>query len=165
VTRRLSLLLIAVGLAVVGACGGGSSSGSSTTTTRESSTTSASARAAYVARANAICATMNSRGKALGDPGSNATKLAVVSDETAKIIRETLQRLRALQVPAGESAAVAAMYSKVDVLVRDYAALSTRLRARDEAGTQRAVEQLRVDADTANAAANDYGLTVCGTPS
>ena len=78
-------------------------------------------------------------------------------------ISGTLVTLRALPPPEGDAEAVAAIWSKVDVLLDDYEALSAALR--DGATAQ--VDELDAAAQASQAAANEasiaYGLTVCGS--
>ncbi len=121
------------------------------------------AKAAYVAAANALCRTMNARSDALGDPGNDPSRVAEVARATAAIISETLQKLRALPAPAGDAAVVNAIYAKAEVLTGDYRQLATAIRSRDRAQVNRLVDKANSDMAVANAAANAYGLTVCGS--
>jgi hypothetical protein len=106
---------------------------------------------------------MNARTGALANPGSDPAKQADVTDQAAAITSETLGKLRALPVPAGEKAAVQAIYSKVALIVTDAARLSSALRAGNQAAAQRANTTLEADAKAANEVSNAYGLTVCGS--
>ena len=179
--RRLALLPLA--LLVVASCAGGGSDNkakatpppSSTTTSASSSTAAPTtaptdgppvvvspAKRAYITAADAICDTMNQRVAALGAPGDDPTKQAKVTDQTAAIVADTLHKLRALPVPAGQATAVAAIYAKVDRLLTDSAKLSAAIRANDQPTAQSDEAALQTDSAAANAASNTYGLTVCG---
>ncbi len=120
-------------------------------------------KASYVKAANAICTTMDADVAALGDPGSDLHKSADVADRTASITADALRKLRALRAPDGDKATVDAIYAKVDVFLHDAPAVSARLRAGDSAGATDAEQRLESDLGVANAAALDYGLTVCGS--
>src|SRR5262245_38101439 len=120
--RRSSNVIVCVslvfGVALMASCSSGSKSADSTTT--QAPTTSSTAapmpKAAYVAAANALCRTMNTRTAALGNPGSDPTKIAEVGGRTAAIMTATLQKLRQLRPPAGDEAVVNAAYAKADAL-------------------------------------------------
>jgi hypothetical protein len=106
---------------------------------------------------------MNARSAALGDPGRDPAKIAHVGTETAVIITETLQKLRELPPPAGEEAVVDAIWAKADALAADYRALAAAIRSGDQAEVNHLASKSNADMKVANAAANDYGLTVCGS--
>ena len=106
---------------------------------------------------------MNTRVAALGNPGSDLTKLADTADKTAAIIADTLQKLRALSMPPGESASLNAIYAQAATLGADYSKLSSAIHPRDEAAYRAAVAKVDADQKAANTASNDYGLTVCGS--
>lgn len=139
-------------------CSGGSSKATAPTTSAPLVT-----KAAYIAEANRICQTMNERIQALPNPGNDPIKLADVSDRAQAITRSTVQRLRALAVPPGQGAKIAAIYAKVDVLANLAAQYSAALRARDEAVARSVGARLDAAQARANAASNAYGLTVCGS--
>jgi len=105
---------------------------------------------------------MNDRVRALGDPGNDPIKLADNVDRSSSIVRETLYRLRGLRAPAGEAPKVAAIYAKVDTVVRDADAYASALRARNEQAVRTAAAKLDSTQRQANAISIAYGLTVCG---
>jgi hypothetical protein len=115
-------------------------------------------KAAYVARANGLCRVMNARVAALGKT-VNARMIA----STAAIDAATLRQLRALPAPQGKSSALAAIYEKVDNVVKDLTQWLTALRTGNQAAAQRAANKVQADGDAANSASNAYGLTVCGS--
>ena len=179
---RHRLALFPLALLVVASCAGGGSDNKAKATPPSSTTTSASsstaapttaptdgppvvvspAKRAYITAADAICDTMNQRVAALGAPGDDQALQAKVTDQTAAIVVDTLHKLRALPVPAGQATAVAAIYAKVDRLLTDSAKLSAAIRANDQPTAQNDEAALQTDSAAANAASNTYGLTVCG---
>jgi hypothetical protein len=168
VRPTLRFALVVLGVVAVSSCDGGSSksaaSSQATTTTRPTTSTSVvMTKASYVARANAICKTMNTQIAALGSPPSDPMAQAELNDKAITITTETLRKLRALPVPPGDAAALVAVYAKVDVVLADASRLSNALRSNDHVAAQRGQTKLAADSDAANAASNAYGLTVCGS--
>ena len=104
---------------------------------------------------------MKTRISALGDPGFNPTKVADVDDKGAAIMTETLQKLRALPVPPGDSETATTIYAKIDALAAHISQLATATRSGDKAAAQQASDTVKADVDTANGAAKAYGLTEC----
>jgi hypothetical protein len=104
---------------------------------------------------------MTTRIGALGDPGFDPAKVADVDAKGAAIMTETLQKLRALPVPSGDSEAASAIYAKLDVLAADISQLSTATRSGDKAAAQQASDTVKADVTTANTASKAYGLTAC----
>ena len=162
--RSLRRTLIPLAMLLAAACGSSAKSSDSTpSTTKPSATTVPKGRAAYLAAGNALCKTMNAKVAALPDPGSSASKEAAVNDQAAKIVADTLAKLRKLPIPPGDEATVRAIYTKVDVIIADAPSLSAALRADDQAAGQRAQVKLQKDTDAANAASTAYGLKVCAS--
>ena len=156
---RRFYMLFAVCMAVVFA----SACSSDSSKTTPPSSTAAITKASYLAKANAICTTMNNRVKALGDPGQDPKKLAAVIDSSTVIIRQTLVRLRALPVPTGEAPKLDAVYATVDKVLGDAPAYSAALRAGNAPAVNIAGRKLQAEQNRANAASIKYGLTVCGS--
>jgi hypothetical protein len=150
--------LIGVAVVLATSCSSGSSTPSAPASSAPVVTT-----AAYLIAANRICQTMNDKIQALPDPGNDPIKLADVGDSAQAIIRSSLQRLRALAVPPGQGAKIAAIYAKVDAGLSLAAQYSTALRTRNGALEQRLGPRVDAAQASANAAANAYGLTVCGS--
>ncbi len=163
--RRWALIPLAI--VAIAACTSSSkpSAPSSTTQPPPSSTGSSvpSTKDAYVTAANAICRSMNTRVTALGAPPSDPKQEAEFNDQTGLITADGLRQLRELHPPAGDAATVAAIYTKVDVVLRDGERVSAQLRTGDQAGVQAAQTQLESDLQAANDAALAYGLTICGS--
>jgi hypothetical protein len=155
-TFKFSFVCMAVLLA--SACSSGSSKSNAPT-----STTAPITKASYLAKANAICTTMNNRVSALGDPGQDRFRLATTIDKSSEIISQTLNRLRALPTPPGESAKIAAVYATVDKVLADAPAYSAALRGTSQAAANAAGRKLQAEQEAANAASIKYGLTVCGS--
>jgi hypothetical protein len=158
-TRGVRFLVVLGALVATASCGsnGTASSGSST-----SRAVAPLTKAAYIAKANAICATMNARTRALGRPGPDVATAIRVGDESAAIAAQALRRLRALPAPPADAAALERIYSKVDAVIADYPRVSAALRTGRRAAIVSAATQLGTDGRAANAASNSYGLTVCG---
>lgn len=121
------------------------------------------AKGAYLARANAICSTMNAKTTALPDPGTDPLQQATVTSQAVAITEDALRQLRALPVPAGDAVTISAILSKVDVVVADANKLAAALRSGDQAQSRTLEAQLQTDTTSANTAAVAYGLTVCGS--
>ncbi len=149
-------LLLAV---VVTGCGGGGSSAVPTTTT---TTAPPLTKTQYIREANSICTSMNAAIDAVPDPGDDKEKLAAGLDQVTSIAKASLAKLRALRPPAGDEAALEAIYAKVDVVLADYEQLSTALRSGDTTTANSLQRKGPTDQKAANDAAIAYGLTVCG---
>jgi len=184
-------VLVIVLALVAGACSSSSSSSASTTTTGATATTGAtsttapastttagaattaasssttaptsSAKAAFLAKANAICKTMNDQLAQQGDPGTDPAALAQALDEAASVTADALRQLRALPIPPGDDAKLQAIYSKIDALLHDASQMSAALRAGDQKAAQQANQAVAADSDAANKLSNAYGLTTCGS--
>jgi hypothetical protein len=149
VSRSIRIFGVALALAAAGAC----------------SSSSKVTKADYIKSANAICTTMNARIRAVGDAGSDLGKSADIADQTAAITASSLRELRALKTPKGDESTIATIYTEVDAFLADVRPVSAKLRAGDSAGATDAEVKLEADLHAANAAALDYGLTVCGSSS
>jgi len=162
--QRLGIVrsvLVAIGVVMVFAgCSGSSSSSKATTTT---TTVPAITKADYITQANALCQTMNDGVKSIPDPGSDPTKVADAIDQTVEITTDTLAKLRALPLPAGDEATLQAIFAKVDALISDYHQVSAALGAGDKPTATQLNETGKADQKAANDASNAYGLTVCGS--
>jgi len=159
-------LVFAIALTASSCRSGSESADSKTTPASTTSTTLAAAqrrKAAYVAAADGLCLTMNTRVDALGDPGSDPTKMAEVGSKAAVIITQTLEQLRALPPPAGDEAVLDAIYAKADTLAADYSDLAAAVRSRNWTELTLIAAKAEADLKAANAAAKKYGLTVCGS--
>jgi hypothetical protein len=160
----MQVSLLSLALVLVASCGGGSSKADAPATTAAptTATTIPKARAAYIARANALCRTMNARVAKL-TKGASSKNEAALTDRAAKILSETLQQLRQVPTPPGDEASVRAIYAKIDVILADAPKLSAALRADDQATGQRVQVKLQQDSQEANALSKAYGLSVCGS--
>jgi len=125
--------------------------------------TGSAAKSRYVAQANALCQTMNTKVSAVPDPGSDPTAMATALSQVEWITAATVVKLRALPPAPGDAATVAAIYAKVDVFLADMTAEINALRAGNQSLAQSLDTKLNTDGDAANAASNAYGLTVCGS--
>jgi hypothetical protein len=146
-----------VALLVMSGCGDSGTSKAATTTV------AAVTKSDFISQANALCQTMKDRANAIPDPGSDPNTFADALDEVVGITDETLAKLRALPTPAGDEATLEAIFTKVDALGADYRQLASALRAGDAATAEQLQATVAADLTAANTAANDYGLTVCGS--
>jgi hypothetical protein len=121
------------------------------------------AKAAYIAKANAICQTMVDKTSALPDPGTDPVAKANVDQQGSAITATALRQLRALPTPPGDAAKIRAIYAKIDVLLSDVSAEIAALRAGNQAQAQTLEARINDDTAASNAASNAYGLTVCGS--
>ena len=165
--RIVKCSLVCLALVLVGACGSGGSSKPAAPTTTPSTTTATKIRkitkTAYIARANAICTTMNRRTDAVRDPGNDPEKVAASLAQIRTIIGNALVKLRALPEPQGDEARLAAVYAKVDALRAGMQSYIDAVHAHDAPAAATAGKRLDTLGNAANAASNQYGLTVCGS--
>ena len=119
-------------------------------------------KAEYVQQADAICTTMNAQGNTLPDPGQDPSKLLAVVQQAVPITANAVDKLRALPLPKGDEATLRSFYSKMDAVVSGLRQEAAALEASDLAKAQTIAGTLDTATKAANAAANAYGLTVCG---
>ena len=175
-TRRLLIAALAAAIGL-SACGGPSEKKAAgvevttttlaptTTTTAPTTTTTKPAitKAAFVTQANAICKVMNDKSNALADPGEDIAKMTVGFEQQKQIMIDALAQLRALPNPAGQEAAIEAIWAKVDTVVAEVDQAIAALKAGNLQKFMTLANQLDKDTNAANAASNAYGLTVCGS--
>ena len=119
--------------------------------------------AAYVQRADAICAAYDARVKLLTRPRSFAAVIAYV-DRTLPLHVAAVARLRALEPPRADAAGVRAWLAatrRVGEALRTLRAAATR---HDLAATNDASDALQAASLSARRAAGDLGLETCATP-
>jgi hypothetical protein len=137
---------------LVAGCGGGGGT----------ATAPSVSKADFAVQANAICQVMNDRIKAIPRPGAGPNAVADALDQSGEVVADTLAKLRALPMPAGDDGELGSIYSTIDVLLADLARYTTALRAGDpSAGSLSAT--VKADQTAANDVSNAYGLTVCGS--
>src|SRR2546423_13966604 len=120
------LTCVSVALLALAACT------SRTTASRTSPSPSAAiSRSEYQSRANAICASMNAKGNALQDPGTDQAKLKQVVDQAIPITSDGLAQLRQLPQPSGDEATIQGFFAKLDKLIADLKDESAALQAND----------------------------------
>ena len=162
--RILKYSLLCLALVSTAACGSSSSPKTAAPTTAPPTTVGAAVtKAAYIARANAICTTMNRKVNAVPDPGNDPEKIAAGLTKVRSLIGDTVVQLRALPQPHGDEAQLSAIYAKVDALRAGMQAYIVALRARNAPAAAAASRHLNALGDAANSASNRYGLTVCGS--
>jgi len=166
---------------VLAACGGSDNpavgtTGSSSTTAAASGQTGSGApltKAAFVARANAICKSVNSQSAKLTPPTSDPTKvtskdLPSWNQFLLKVIpygQQQQAQLRALTPPAADQATVASIISKGDQVLADVQALQQAAAAGNVNSFKTAFQKSETDGNAADDAATSYGLTQCGSSS
>jgi hypothetical protein len=136
-TKRLSVLILAVGL-LAGAC---SSGGGGKTPEK----------AAYIKQANAICKKGNTASDAIGKSINTNDEKAVlnaVHTRLVPLIRQQLKDIRALGYPKGDKDKLEALFTKEDKILDKYAK-ETTLSA-------------PTAAEDPSKALTAYGLTECG---
>ncbi len=162
--RIFRITLISLAIVLAASCGSSSPKAAGPATTAPSSTTTVpKARAAYLAAGNALCRTMNARVAKLANRGTSAKNEAAVTDQAARILAETLAKLRKLPMPRGDEAALRAIYAKIDVILADAPKLTAALRAEDQAAGQHIQVKLQQDSKAANDLSKAYGLSICGS--
>ena len=160
--RIVKFSCVALAIALVAACGNNGSAKSSPPTV-STTTVAPLTKAAYVARANAICQRMNRRVNAIADPGNDPAKLVVAFHRIGAYIDSTLVQLRALPAPAGDGPQLSSIYAKVAALRRGMDVYVAALRARDRLAAAAAIRRVNALGNAADAASNKYGLKVCGS--
>jgi hypothetical protein len=163
---RASPLISALGaLAIAAGCGGdGSDDGRS----EEKATTPASSGAAFVERADRICASYQAANARLAEESDNSSP-AQIAESTARaealIERRLLPGLRELTPPAGDGDVIAEFVSLIERQAQFLHRISAAAEVRDGGRVRRALARLdRVRART-QVLADDYGFEVCGPPS
>ncbi len=121
-----------------------------------------SEKAAFVARANDICQSGNTRQRALPSPTSNAQKFDRV-DQAIAITSDVVAQIKALPQPPGDEATLAALYAKYQTVID----LGRQEVAALKGGQASQADTLNGQLNAATQAANDasiaYGLTICGS--
>lgn len=120
----------------------------------------------FLAKGNAICATMNRQSEALSQQYKQGAKSPAATqkllDANGDLIEKSVADLKALPQPAGDEAKLAGMYAEVDQL----ASMSHQMATAAGQGNAQLVNQLQADGKrqqtAANASFNAYGLTECG---
>lgn len=120
----------------------------------------------FLAKGNAICATMNQQSEALSQQNEQGPKSLAKTqsllDANGDLVQKAVAELKALPQPAGDEAKLAGMYAEVEQL----ASLSHQMAAAAGHGNAQLVNQLQADGKrqqtAANASFNAYGLTECG---
>jgi hypothetical protein len=119
-------------------------------------------KAAFVARAESLCAAANRKAEALAEPTSLASAgryLAAYVPIEEKLFAD----IRALAVPPGDEPALADMLGAQDrVIAKDKERLAAA-QARNQAAYDRAEEEESTLVVAANAKFDAYGLRSCGT--
>jgi hypothetical protein len=154
--RRRSLAA-ALALAALGAAGCGGGSGSSASTTTAGSQGSTISKAAFVAKANAICVKGNASSKAarakLGPSPTEEQIVAFVRGTEVPAVQAQINAIRALGAPAGDQATVKKMLDLAQAAVGRVRTVPTILTTGEDVFEPFA------------AIAHPYGLTSCSPSS
>jgi hypothetical protein len=161
---RLTLALV-LSTTLIGSSGCGSQTSPPRAAAPTTVPSPADSKAAYVARADAICQRMQDRLAQIGVPGTDPhpSDLADSIDKRAVVAADGLAALRALPMPAAEAIAFKAVYARFDVVLQDYAVASGAVRIGLRSNAMAASVKAGDDAKKANAAATASGLTACAT--
>ncbi|HYH49552.1 MAG TPA: hypothetical protein VEG38_08395 [Acidimicrobiia bacterium] len=155
----------AIGLAACGGSSENTSDGVVTTTTVAPTTTTTLppiTKAAYVQQGNAICQVMNDKNEALADPGEDLAKMVSMMEQSRQITADALAQLRDLRMPAGDEAALGAIFGQVDTVISDADQAIAALRAGQLENFLTIAERLEKNQQTVNDASIAFGLNVCG---
>ena len=163
VRRPLSLTLVLVGLLLAG-CGG---SGSSTTTGGSTTTTRAAAndRAAYIARADALCKSANVRQEALRAhaKGLPVTKLVPILHQQATIAQSLATALGRLTPPVGDFATVGRFVHAVHQLSVYSVAVANSIHANHAFAARALAGKLVAARQQETLLGQGYGYKVCSS--
>jgi len=136
---------------------------------------SAPSKAEYVAKVNAICKATAEKtaplvkqleGSAtaiLAGDSAKAREAAPVVEQLEKYGQESLAKVRAVQTPTGEKAAVERFLSPLTNVVSAANQAASSLHAGETTGAVSLLEQVQGDALQAVSAANAYGVSACGS--
>jgi hypothetical protein len=138
-----------------------------TTQASESTTTTIPEdKQAFLDAGNAICGNTNAQIDQIlaqyGDAGpTNAEDTVAAIRATTEILRDTVADLRALSLPAGDEAALGAMFADLDELLVLTDQLGDALAAGDAEEIALAGDRVASGNAAANQAFAAYGLTAC----
>jgi hypothetical protein len=163
-TRLLPLLLVA---ALVAGCGGSTaatSTGSATTATSATATTGTD-RATYIARADALCKTANTRQEALRAraKGLAVTKLPPVLRQQASIAQTLATALGKLAPPTGDRATVGRFVRSVHELSVYSMAVANSIAANHAFAARALANKLGVARQQETLLGQGYGYKVCAS--
>ena len=120
-------------------------------------------KAAFVARADALCTAANRKADTLASPGSSLASVARYLAAYLQIEEKLFADIKALAVPPGEESAVADMLAAQDqVIANDKDQLAAAQKA-DQAQLNRVTDASPPLITAANARFDAYGLRSCGT--
>lgn len=142
--------LVAIVALSLTACGGSSSSGGLS-------------RAGIVAKANAICQTVNSQANAVPTPSSiqDASQAAAFFDKLVPILATGVSRLRALKPAADIKTDWDALVSAEDKRLTFLQGIRTKADNADLSGLQQLGTQTRAIQQAVQSAATKVGATTC----
>ena len=124
-------------------------------------------KASYVAKANAICATYNAKGKAIPQPNSAGGVKAAAGylDQVVGVMSDETGKLKALKTPKGDGQKLASIYSQQQAQVTKLKAAVTQLNSGNASAASSAIDQLTSGNPAVDSAFDSYGLTTCGSNS
>jgi hypothetical protein len=119
-------------------------------------------KAAFVARADSLCAAGNKKAEALKSPTSLATAATYLTSYL--VIEEKLfADIKALPVAPGEESAVADMLTAQDLVIAKDREMQAAAKAKNEAAFDRLDQEETALVTAANAKFDAYGVRNCGT--
>ena len=119
-------------------------------------------KAAFVAKADALCAAANKKAAALASPNSLAG-VARYMASYLPIEEKLFADIKALPVPPGDEGTLSDMFTAQDLVIAKDKELLAAAQARNEALFDRLDEQEATLITAANAKFDSYGLRNCGT--
>ena len=167
--RQIRIVALFGALVAVAGCGGGSHKTTATTT---ATTPTAAAKAAYIARADALCQGLRATLKTLDAPAKQVSALgetprgfalaASLFRHVQGIEHGTLNRLRALPFPPGDNSAATAYFEQGDAAVALVGRIADAFARGDRAALTAARTAGTQAAAVAKGFAQGYGFKVCG---
>jgi hypothetical protein len=118
-------------------------------------------KAAYLARADAICTATNARLLALGPPRS-VEQFGPFAEEAVPVLERGLTRLRGLEAPDEIAARLGDFHSRIEALVAAFRRAAAAARARNNAELRSSAAEAATEADAVGTQARAIGYRVCG---
>jgi hypothetical protein len=162
----VAALAVAALLAV--GCSSGSSHSADTGPTTTVPAPAAGSKAVFLTAANSLCKEANARTKLIHDgvpPNPTGQDQAYALDKGTDVIAAAVAQMRKLDQPTGDRANLMLFYQRSQQLVVATHQLADAFRARDQAKITSIETKANTLDDQLTHAADDYGLTACGSGS
>jgi hypothetical protein len=119
-------------------------------------------KAAFVARAESLCAAANRKADALGEPSTLAALRRYITSYLP-LAENLFKDIKALPVPSGDESTLADMFTKQDAVIAKIKEIQTAAQRGSESQVDRLFDEADTVSTAANAAFDAYGLRQCGT--